>query len=49
MDTWEDFFREKSARRASIRDYRAIIGWALAALGLVALVTALLIGLDGLL
>ena len=40
MDTWETFFREKSHRRASFRDYGMMVRWALLALCFLAFVTA---------
>ena len=46
MDTWESFFREKSHRRATASPARAIAGWTLATLALLALVVGVVALID---
>ena len=48
MDTWEEFFRAKSERRAKAKDYRAIVGWVLTAIGFLVLMLGLITLLNGL-
>jgi hypothetical protein len=46
MDTWETFFREKSRRRAAVRDYRAVSRWCVIAVAFLALVIAAVVSLN---
>jgi hypothetical protein len=46
LDAWESHFREKSRRRSTRVRLRSVVGWALAALALGAVVMGLLMLLD---
>ncbi len=48
MNTWETFFREKSARRANKRDYHGLALRMVAAVGFLILITAIIVGLNSL-
>ena len=44
--SWEDFFREKSGRRANAAAIQPVLGWSGAGVGLLLLVVALLRAID---